>query len=712
MPDQDIPKSARRGASLVPEDQASVQAQLTALTRAVAALHADNAALKADNAALRHHLEAAERGREAAERGREAAESTCKSLKSELEGTKSELKKAKKRTAKLEAYTAKLEGDLEEVKNNLAAVTQELRKAHGHDPSSEKGTTLCPENVTTDEEPSDASTPPPASNPKRSLKNKDRYKQSGLAERFWRRLQREAERVKGFISKKMLRSKWLRNNGSNAGLIPACESPMPCGLIATESNMEERKVTLDQRKEHFNKHTGLSSSLDRPSRWDFQIRVTKLTCVHETLTDPASGKSFRAGELDFGPKGYKITWRALTNIILMVAEHAIPIERIGRLLGIPYFSSANICRWLQMAAEHCLPIYIAMFKELAKCSHLRMDDTSTLVLAMRKKAKAAKTFKADADISGDEFEDGLDEIEAECENKGRANLVAPLARIMGRVAQYALGEGGKKGVNLTVVSGQVDSSDSRSTIFFFRTHFGQAGNLVSRVLEQRTNRETFKVFIQSDRSNQNNLEKSVASLVDVTYVGCYAHARRPFAKHVNDDEELCYYLLRAFLLIAHCEEAAFAEDITSERILRYRRKERFIWAIIRDVCEHVVGGKKHHFAKNKIWKSKTHLYKAAKYVLDHFNELTVYLDYPYLFAENNAIERSLRIEKAIQDAAKFRNAEEGRIALDVIRSVISTCRAAEVDFEWFLTEVLKTNRETIAKNPADYLPIVFSQAKP
>src|SRR5690606_10537445 len=98
------------------------------------------------------------------------------------------------------------------------------------------------------------------------------------------------------------------------------------------------------------------------------------------------------------------------------------------------------------------------------------------------------------------------------------------------------------------------------------------------------------------------------------------------------------------------------------------------------VCEHVLEGKQHPCAKNRIWKRKSALYAATKYIIRHYTDLTVYLDHPDLFAENNATERGLRQEKTIEDAAKFRFSEQGRVALDIIRSLIATCRAAEIDF--------------------------------
>jgi hypothetical protein len=81
----------------------------------------------------------------------------------------------------------------------------------------------------------------------------------------------------------------------------------------------------------------------------------------------------------------------------MIAEYAIPMERIGKMLGNPYFSSANISRWFQEMAEIYLPIYLYFAKQLSICNTLRTDDTNVLVLEMKKHAKS-NNFKADAEF--------------------------------------------------------------------------------------------------------------------------------------------------------------------------------------------------------------------------------------------------------------------------------------------------------------------------
>jgi hypothetical protein len=660
--------------------------EMASFKRALADLTTRQSSIEQVNAELRAELQ--------------STKAELQSTKAELQSTKAELQSTKAELAKARKREALLQEKLDEAQADRKYLAEELQRALGIRRQSEKGPALDGGGKGDDNPPA----PPPGPLPRG---NKGRYKCTGVRFRYCKKCRRKQDRKAGFNAKTMKRQDWLRRNGSDCGLISAAEDLMRSKLAEQRADSEKRTVSMEQRQETFAKVKGLSTATDKPSRWDFRVIVTHLTCIHETVTDPETGKSIRAGDLEFGPKGYKITWRALSLLCLMVTEYAIPMERIGRMLGVPYFSAANISRWLQMIAEHILPIYLYLFRQLSDCNYLRMDDTPVLVLKMRSLAND-EDFCADADLDGDEFEDELDKIEAAAQESGKANLVAPIAREMGRVAQYANGKGGKKGINLTLVSGQTDRADARSTIFFFRTHFGQAGNLISRIIAERKSNEEATFFIQSDRSAQNNVEKTVAKNAKIIDVGCYSHARRPFAKMTKEDEELCYYILRAFLLISHCEDLAFYEEVSEERILKYRRKERWVWKIILDVCEHVVKGKQHRFAKNKTWKPKSILFTAAQYIITHYKSLTVYLDHPMLFAENNGIERGLRPEKMIEDTAKFRSAEEGRIALDVIRTFISTSRAAEVEFEAWLTAVLKVDKAKVEANPEHFIPQNFA----
>jgi hypothetical protein len=59
------------------------------------------------------------------------------------------------------------------------------------------------------------------------------------------------------------------------------------------------------------------------------------------------------------------------------------------------------------------------------------------------------------------------------------------------------GNGPKRALNTTVISGRAQQADPRSLIVFYRSHLGGFGNLLETLLERRDPRAK-KVMVQSD----------------------------------------------------------------------------------------------------------------------------------------------------------------------------------------------------------------------
>jgi hypothetical protein len=65
------------------------------------------------------------------------------------------------------------------------------------------------------------------------------------------------------------------------------------------------------------------------------------------------------------------------------------------------------------------------------------------------------------------------------------DLISDVIKVFGRVSQTVDGKAAKVSVNTTLVSGHLDHTNYNSTVYIYRTHFGQAGNLLSRILKHR-----------------------------------------------------------------------------------------------------------------------------------------------------------------------------------------------------------------------------------
>ncbi len=442
---------------------------------------------------------------------------------------------------------------------------------------------------------------------------------------------------------------------------------------------EELKKSVERMK-NLGTEKGLHSTFDSTKRIDLQILVTDMTYKVETVTDLRTGKSVRASMDDIGPAGSTMTWRAITNLIKLTVGFAIPINRVALIIGQSEFSSGKICRVLRMVADLLLPVYLHLAEQLSDSGIMSGDDTKTKVL----------------NLSHDDAEDSLaKQIDNHLEFSW----------------QKADGSGEKKALNVSLLIGRSHALDPRSTIRFFRTHLGSVGNLLTRLLEWRSPKSGALIF-QGDLSSTNLPALSLRKKFKLSLAGCGAHARRPFWRYREEDGLLCYFMLRGFLALAKIEGLIDAKGRTKANVLRYRgRYARRIWQALRNRCLLSTGAaapnarftlRKDAFAPD-IWPPGTELHRACMYVINHFEELTLYLDNPFLKYTNNGSERALRIEKCFLSSSKFTKTRDGRAVTDILRTINATCTAAGLDLSDYLQYVFK-NRSQLHKHPELFTP--------
>lgn len=439
-----------------------------------------------------------------------------------------------------------------------------------------------------------------------------------------------------------------------------------------------------ERMQEFGKEDGLHSTFDKTKRVDLRVLVNDITYEVETVTDPKTGKSVRASMDDVGPAGSQLTWRAIAVLVKLVIGFAIPINRVALMIGQPEFTSGKICRTLRWVAALFLPIYLYLGEALADVGILSGDDTKTKIIDMR---------EADEDT-----------------------LARRIDEHLGWTWPKADGTGEKKGLNVSLLIGRSEKLDPRSTIRFFRTHQGSVGNLLNRLLEWRSPKAGSLIF-QGDLSTTNLPGEALREKFKLKVAGCGSHARRPFWRHREDDELLCYFMLRGFLALSRVEALIDAQGRTEANVLRLRgRYGRKIWQALRNRSIAAVTGKSpgrftfksdDDFAPD-VWPPGTELHRAAQYVVNHYTELTLYLDNPFLKFTNNGSERALRIEKCFLSSSKFTKTRLGRAVVDVLRTINATCTAARIDLADYLRYVYK-HRDQLHEHPERFTPYAVAK---
>lgn len=450
--------------------------------------------------------------------------------------------------------------------------------------------------------------------------------------------------------------------------------------LPSSDRKDEASKQKVERMEEFGTDEGLRSTYDTTKRMNLQIVVTEITYEVETVENIHTGRRVRASMIEEGPAQFQMTWKAIGNLIKLHVGFAIPINRIALLIGQPEFSTSKMCRIYEYIARNLLPVYLVLAEKLADASILAGDDTVTKIL--------------------------------EPDEPGKDRLGSQIDEHLGWTAQKADGTGPKKALNVSLLVGKTEK-DPRSTIRFFRTHTGSVGNLLSQLLEWR-NPRLEKLIFQGDLSSTNLPRPELREMFDLVIAGCGSHARRPFWKYRENDPDLCFFMLRGFLVLAQLEKRIDHFGRTSERVLKYRnRYGRMIWIALKNRCESAIKGKVMSRIPPKIgiqprmWPPGMELNRACNYVINHFNELTLYLTVPQLHYTNNGSERALRIEKCMLNGSKFRKTRNGRAVLDVLRTINSTCTAAKIDITDYLKYVFK-NLEQMQDAPEQFTPFVVA----
>jgi hypothetical protein len=426
------------------------------------------------------------------------------------------------------------------------------------------------------------------------------------------------------------------------------------------------------------------------TRYDFSFQVAAIH-IHVEKGLNEFGHMVTASTRDLGPPNFQITWNFLANMTLFVTQYAIPFERLARLLSSQdkTFHSSQICRCFNYVAKQLLPIYLHLFEKLSTSTLLAGDDTVIRVNEVNAATQAGTCSWQDYATA----EDAVKFVE----QNSTIDLLGPqIATELGFEFNKKNGDGPKKKLYTSVVWGKSELNPESYTIFY-RSHIGNFGNLLDKLLLNRPQNQK-KLFIQSDLFNGNLVsDETLLNKLDITWFGCAAHARRPFALHENEDP-LCAAILAEFRNIYSHEKCLDLYGRNKTNVLQLRSEFSIkYWKSILEYC---------HMLCNR-WSQQTPIGVGARYVIKNFEKLTAYLNHPIVPLTNDVSERMLRMEKLIQANSLFRTSLEGRFALDICRTVVQTALAAGVDVKDYLLHVFK--QKDIRNNVAKLTPFAFSQ---
>jgi hypothetical protein len=464
---------------------------------------------------------------------------------------------------------------------------------------------------------------------------------------------------------------------------------------------------------------------DSRTRYEFAITVTRIELdVEKKILVGEDGERhvISGSTREWGPAGSKVTWRALATLATLVAQYALPLNRLGTLLSSRQktFGAASLGKMLHYVAERLAPIYLELALQLGNADYLAGDDTSCRVLAL---TEWFERVRADPDVAKRErppwsdyaTPSAAEESLRRCEKLQQERIrrredgdrnatpsqeeTPSLGVLLGKRFPFESlrrnGDGPKEALHTTVVSGRSVAADPTSLIVFYRSHLGSCGNLYEALLQTRDPKRR-RLVLQGDLSPSNLVtSKDLLERFDVRSIGCAAHARRPFALYLDEDPIRCGAMLHLFTGLAIHEDQLNVFGRNAKNVLAVRRNEsREMWNKILELANDMADS----------WSKATNLGIGARYIINHFQKLTAYLEDPTLAPDNTHGERMLRPEKLIQGAAMFRKSLEGRFVLDVVRTILQTAVAAGVPVHEYLVSVLRADEGELAQHPERFTP--------
>ncbi len=376
--------------------------------------------------------------------------------------------------------------------------------------------------------------------------------------------------------------------------------------------------------------------------------LQKLRChlCGQVFTTPAPAEA--------GDRKYAAT--AGSMIGLLKYGSGLPFHRLEGLQGYLEIPLPASTQWdiVHAVARQLAPAFDELIRQAAQGEVLHNDDTTVKILALM-----GKHGGQGAAVDGEEEGNDADE---------RTGLFT---------------------------SGVVALRDGQRVALFFsgRRH---AGENLAEVLQHRA--AELPPPIQMCDALSRNLPGELQTIL----AHCLAHARRQFVEVYDRFPEQCRYLLEALAVVYHNDAIARERQLSAVARLQWHQQES------QPTMQQLHDWLKRQFDE-KLIEPNSALGGAIRYMLNHWEKLTLFLRQAGAPLDNNVCERALK--KAIlhrKNALFYRTANGARVG-DLFMSLIYTCQLNEVNPFDYLTQ-LQEHAEQVAANPQLWIPWNYREA--
>lgn len=246
-------------------------------------------------------------------------------------------------------------------------------------------------------------------------------------------------------------------------------------------------------------------------------------------------------------------------------------------------------------------------------------------------------------------------------------------------------------------TGMVSLVEDHKIALFF-TGQNHAGENILELLKQR-DAKLGPPIQMSDALSRNAPEALNALLAN-----CLTHGRRNFVDVAASFPEETYHVIEQIAQVFKNDQTAKDRKLTpQERLLLHQQESG-------PVMENL-----HRWFSEQLDQKKTEpnsgLGKAIRYMLNHWDALTLFLRVPGAPLDNNLVERALKKAILNRKNSLFYRTEHGAFIGDMFMSLIHTCNLEHVNPFDYLT-ALQRHASEVFKNPQNWMPWNYQDSVP
>ena len=242
-------------------------------------------------------------------------------------------------------------------------------------------------------------------------------------------------------------------------------------------------------------------------------------------------------------------------------------------------------------------------------------------------------------------------------------------------------------------TGVVATTEGGHPVALFFSGPQHAGENMKQVLQQRA-AELPPPVLMGDASSRNTSKFQAET--EVLVANCLAHGRRRFVDVLDNFPEECRHVLEVLGRVYTFDDQARKQELSPKERLKFHQQHSGpeMKALRQWLDEQL---------KEKRTEPNSGLGKAMKYLLTHWNPLTLFLRHPGAPLDNNICERALKKAVLHRKNALFYRTMNGAEVGDLFMTLIHTCGLNHVNPLDYLTE-LQRHAAELRADPAAWMP--------